>query len=284
LTFDSLEAAMSDIPPLTHATPEQLAEAVERNEHSWFRSMVRVLNGDLEETDKLSRYHCAPGSPIFKGVWGARLAEAEADAAIEETIQWFKARNAPFFFWWVGHGAQPADLGERLLAHGFGVFEKDATAMVADIDALNWDNPRPVDLRLEPVMNETQLQHWKATFLESFGIPEWAGQAWVDATHTIGFGRAPWHLLLGTLGGEPVCFGLLYCGAGVAGLNGLGTRPAYRRQGIASAMQLERLRLAREMGYRYAVLTASEMGRSPYLKLGFRDTGRRVSRYMWRAA
>jgi hypothetical protein len=46
-------------------------------------------------------------------------------------------------------------------------------------------------------------------------------------------------------------------------------------------MQLERLRIARELGYRYAVLFASEMGHSPCLKLGFKDIGRRVSRYLW---
>ncbi|MEK7787954.1 MAG: GNAT family N-acetyltransferase, partial [Chloroflexota bacterium] len=92
----------------------------------------------------------------------------------------------------------------------------------------------------------------------------------------------PWHMLLGTLDGEPACCGFLFCGAGVAGLIGLGTLPAFRGKGIGSAMQLERLRIARELGYRYAVLFASEMGRSPYLKLGFQDTGRRVSRYIWR--
>ena len=47
-------------------------------------------------------------------------------------------------------------------------------------------------------------------------------------------------------------------------------------------MQLERLRIARELGYQYAVLFASEMGYSPYLKLGFQDTGKRISRYLWR--
>jgi len=47
-------------------------------------------------------------------------------------------------------------------------------------------------------------------------------------------------------------------------------------------MQLERLRIARELGYQYAVLFASKMGYFPYLKLGFKDTGRRVSRYLWR--
>jgi GNAT superfamily N-acetyltransferase len=203
---------------------------------------------------------------------------------MRETVDWFKARDAPFFFWWTGAGTQPPDLGERLVARGFSVFEKDAPAMAADIDKLNWDNPRPTELQLKPVANDDQLMQWKQTFIDAFAIPEFAGQAWVDATRTVGIGRTPWHLLLGTLNAQAVCCGLLYCGAGVAGLIGLGTLPEYRRKGIGSAMQLERLRIARDLGYQYAVLFASEMGYSPYLKLGFQDTGRRVSRYLWRAA
>ncbi len=274
---------MTDISPLTNATPTQLADAVESNLFSMFRASAQVLGGEIEETAKLSRFHCAPMSPIFKAAWSARLEPDEAETAIEDTLAWYKARNAPFFFWWTDDDTQPADLGERLQAHSFGVFEKDAPAMVADIEQLNWNNPRPTELRVGSVTNEEQLMQWKRVFIESFDIPEFAGQAWVDATHAVGFGRTPWHMLLGTLDGEPACCGFLFCGAGVAGLIGLGTLPAFRRKGIGSAMQLERLRIARELGYRYAVLFASEMGRSPYLKLGFQDTGRRVSRYIWRA-
>jgi GNAT superfamily N-acetyltransferase len=268
--------------PLTHASEAELADAVEANFHSWFRSMARVLNGDLEETPTLSRYHCPPRAPIFNGVWGARLASHEVDAAIDDTVAWFAARNAPFFFWWKGEDTQPALLGIRLKKHGFAAFEIDAAAMAADIEQLHWDNPRPPGLRFETVMNDAQLQQFKNVFMESFGLPGWAGQAWVDATHAIGLGRTPWTMCLGTLDGKPVCSGLLYCGAGVAGLQGLGTLPAYRRRGIGSAMQLELFCQARDMGYRYAVLSSSKMGESTYLKLGFQDTGRRISRYIWR--
>jgi len=55
-------------PPLTHASDAQLSAAVEAHFNSWFRSMAGVLGGDLEETPRLSRYHCAPGSPIFSGL------------------------------------------------------------------------------------------------------------------------------------------------------------------------------------------------------------------------
>jgi GNAT superfamily N-acetyltransferase len=267
---------------LKNATEEELGRAVEENVFAMMSDMTRVLHGEIEETAQLSRYHTSPFSPIFKGAFRTNLTPHQADEAITETILWFKERNAPFFFWWTGNDSQPADLGERLVAQGLSVFEKDAPAMVAEIDTLNWDNPRPAELRLDPITTADELTQWKQIFIESFSVPEFAGQAWVDATQTVGIGQTPWQLLLGRLNAEPVCCGLLYCGAGVAGLLGLGTLPSYRKRGIGSAMQLERLRIARELGYRYAVLFASDMGYSPYLKLGFKDTGRRVSRYLWR--
>lgn len=268
-------------PILKNATEAELGRAVEENVFAMMRDMTHVLQGEMEETQQLSRYHTTPFSPIFKGAYRTNLPAENADQAIEDTITWFRQRNAPFFFWWTGNDSNPPDLGERLVAHGFSVFEKDAPAMGAEIHALNWNNPRPAGLRLDPITNETQLSQWKSIFVEAFGVPEFAGQAWVEAAQAAGLDQMPWKLLLGTMNSEPVCCGLLYCGAGVAGLIGLGTLPAHRKKGIGSAMQLERLRIAREMGYHYAVLFASEMGYSPYLKLGFKDTGRRVSRYLW---
>jgi GNAT superfamily N-acetyltransferase len=75
---------------------------------------------------------------------------------------------------------------------------------------------------------------------------------------------------------------MLFCDGGVAGLVALATLPAHRRKGIGSALQLARIRDAQALGYRYAALFASQMGYSAYQKLGFRDTGVRVSRYLWR--
>jgi GNAT superfamily N-acetyltransferase len=270
--------------PLTNASEAELAAAVEENIYALNRILVQALGGELEEDEQLSRYFTWPSSPIFKGVFHTRLKGEEAEAVIEETITWFKRRQAPYFFWWTGEQTRPADLGERLEAHGLTVFGEADPCMAADIEQLNWDNPRPMGLRVEPVVSENQLLQWKRVFIESFAIPEFAGQAWVDATQAVGIGKTPWILLLGRLEGEAVCGGLLVCAAGVAGLVGLGTLPAFRRQGIGSAMQIERLRIARELGYRYAVLFASKMGYSPYLKLGFRDMGLRVSRYLWVAS
>src|SRR5215216_4928109 len=203
---------------LKNATEEELASAVEENIFAMCRSIAQALHGEIEETPQLGRYHAFPQSPIFKGVFRANLSVEEADSAIPETIEWFKQHKAPFFFWWTGKATQPTDLGEQLIAHGFSVFDKDSPAMAADINKLNWDNPRPTGLQLKPVGNDTQLLHWKQTFIDAFSIPEFAGQAWVDATRAVGIGQTPWQLLLGTMNDQPVGCGLLYCGAGVAGL------------------------------------------------------------------
>jgi hypothetical protein len=40
------------------------------------------------------------------------------------------------------------------------------------------------------------------TFLHTFGFPEFATQAWVNAAQMVGIGQTPWHLFLGTLGSE----------------------------------------------------------------------------------
>jgi hypothetical protein len=56
--------------------------------------------------------------------------------------------------------------------------------------------------------------------------------------------------------------------------------PASRRGG--GAITLKPLLAAREMGYRPAVLFATEMGVSAYERLGFRQTGARIDRYLWR--
>lgn len=270
-----------DHSPLLHASRAELAVKTDENLIALTRDMAAVLAGQWEDTGRLIRYHTLPSSAMFKGVLHPRLSLDEVDDAVDEAIAWFKDCRAPYFFWWVDSEAQPADLSARLAARGLILSEHNAPAMAADIPHLNWRNPRPDGLRLDPALDERRLDQWKDVFTGAFCAPESAGQAWVDATRIAGPEQAPWKLLLGSLDGEPACCGILYCGAGVAGLVGLGTLPAFRRRGIGSAMQLERLRIARELGYRYAVLYASDQGYSAYAKLGFMDVGRKMTRYLW---
>ena len=283
---------------LTQPSALDLMSAVNENLFDLFRAMAHVLGGELQETDRLCRHLTFPTNPMFKGVWRTRLSAAEADGAIDETIEWFRKRNAPYFFWWTGYDTQPADLGERLAARGLismeeqqqqlasGIIstESGSPCMVADLQQMNEValTTVPAEFTIEEVRDEKMLFDFKRVFVETYGIPEWAGQAWVDATLHGGIGRTPWKMFVGYLNGTAVATNMLFNGGGVASVYAVATLPSAQRQGIGGAITLKPLLEAREMGYRYAVLFATEMGVPVYERLGFRQTGARIDRYLWR--
>ena len=284
---------------LTDPSEAELAAAVEENLFALFRAMVTTLpDSELVEGEKLSYHLAFPSNPMFKGVWRTRLSASEADDVIDETLAWFKARQAPFIFWWTGPSTTPNDLGERLVARGLlsmeaqmqelapGIVstELGAPGMVADLRHMNEAalTQVPPGFTIEEVQDEASLYDFKRVFVESYEIPEWAGQAWVDATLRVGLGRTPWKMVLGRLNGEPVATNMLFNGAGVASVYAVGAVSSARGQGIGGAITLKPLLEAREMGYRYAVLFATEMGVHAYERIGFRQCEARINRYLWR--
>jgi GNAT superfamily N-acetyltransferase len=139
--------------------------------------------------------------------------------------------------------------------------------------------PIAPDLVVEEVLTEARLRHWANTTY--CGAPPEAIQC-VFTAHA-GLPHGPGsaiRLYLGTQEGEPVATVKLFFAAGVAYIGRVVTVHAARRQGICTAMTMRALRIAREEGYRIAVLTASPMGISIYRRLGFQECCV-VSTYAW---
>jgi ribosomal protein S18 acetylase RimI-like enzyme len=231
-------------------------------------------------------HHAFPTNPMFKGVWAPRLTADELHAAAEEALSWHRARESPYVFWWAGPSAEPAGLGQAIQHHGFEPYELDAPGQVADLAQLDWGSlaRAPAGFRADRVDDQRELETFARTFVEAFEIPEWAGQAWVEATRTFGIGEAPWQQYIGWLDGRPVSTTMLFFGAGVATVFAIGTVPDARGQGIGAAITLHGLAEARERGYRYAVLFATERGAPIYRRIGFRDAAdATISRWLWRS-
>jgi ribosomal protein S18 acetylase RimI-like enzyme len=175
---------------------------------------------------------------------------------------------------------------QKELAPGIVQTEAGAPCMVADLNQMNHValTEVPPGFSIRKVANEKELESFKSVFLESYEIPEWAGQAWVDATLELGIGKTPWIMYVGYLDEQPVATNMLFNGAGVASVYAVATIPSTRGKGIGSAITLKPLLEAHEMGYQYGVLFSSEMGFRVYQRIGFRDTGMRINRYLWRNA
>ncbi len=271
---------MNNQAPLTSATDSDLAHAVEGNLFALFRSMAVLQGYEIFEGAGLSHHYTWPTNPMFKGVWRARLAPDEADAAIEKTVDWFKAREAPYVFWWTGADDQPADLPVRLIEHGFALNILGDPGMGADLHTLDETDRTPSGFHVEQVYDQSGLEDWRDAFITAYDIPPFTGQAWVDATLAAGGADAPWKPYVGYLDDKPVACNILYTGAGVAGVYGVGTVPEARRMGIGAAITLRPLLDARAQGYRYGVLFSTGLGHRMYLKLGFHNVPNKIGRYI----
>ncbi len=274
--------------PLVAPTEDELEFAFAENLFDLFRAMSHLPDAEIKETPTLSRHLAFPFNPMFKGVWQTRLpedAEADVDAAIVDTVAWFTARNAPFAFWWLDPRTSPVDMGARLLAHGFAAWEEDAPGMAARLEELTYElmTRVPAGYQQERVTDERGLLDFKDAFVNGFEVPDWAGQAWVDATLAFGIERAPWRCYVGRLDGIPVASNILFIGAGVASVFGVATAPEARGHGIGSAITLIAYDEARQLGYHHGVLFGTELGAPVYRSMGFRDVGASISRYLWRS-
>ncbi len=271
-----------DVPRLD-LSERELALTVEQSLYDLFRAMCQLPGAELEELGSCSRHHAFPSNPMFKGIWAPTHDDEAIDAAVAESLDWHRARGAPYVFCWAGLDADEPALDARLARHGFVPTDLGAPGQVAELDDLDWSalERAPSGFVVERIGDEAGVDDWSRTFVEAFEIPEWAGRAWFDATMSFGPEDAPWDLYVGRLDGRPVATTMMFYGAGVATAFAIGTIGEARGKGIGAAITLSGFADARPRGYRFGVLFATELGAPVYRRIGFRDTGGTVSRWLW---
>jgi GNAT superfamily N-acetyltransferase len=174
---------------------------------------------------------------------------------------------------------------QKALAAGIVQTAAGAPVMALDLAAADpsFVSRTPAGFIIREVATEAELGDFKQVFVSTYQIPDWAGQAWVDATLGFGIGHSPWRMFVGYLAGEAVATNMLFNGGGVASVYAVATTPKAQGRGIGAAITLHPLLLARDEGYRHAALFSTEQGYPVYRRLGFVDTGVRINRYLWRA-
>jgi GNAT superfamily N-acetyltransferase len=254
---------------LGEATREALIEAIQANEVAFWLHRARLAGWEVHEEPGLTWYRSRLRSPMFNGVIQTALDNGEADARIETTLARFLADGLPMV-WWSGPSRRPLDLGARLLALGLTTPGVDP-GMAADLYALNEDNTAPAGLTVERVADDVALREWMLTLRATDGPPPPTREPDLALQRPASYAADDdYRLYLARLDGAPVGTAAAQIGAGVVGLYCVGVVPEARRQGIGAAVTLAALREAREQGYCFGVLGASEMGEGVYRRLGFK--------------
>jgi ribosomal protein S18 acetylase RimI-like enzyme len=254
---------------LREASREALIEAIQENEVAFWLSRARLAGWEVHEEPGLTWYRSGLRSPMFNGVVRTALDDGEADRRIDETLARFRSEGLPIV-WWSGPARRPLDLGARLLARGL-TTPGDDPGMAADLRALHDDLIAPAELTIERVADDTMLRAWMLTLRASDDLPPSTHEPDLALQRPASYATDDdYRLYLARLEGAPVGTAAAQIGAGVVGLYCVGVDPQARRQGVGASVALAALREAREQGYRFGVLGASEMGVSVYRRLGFR--------------
>ena len=264
------EIDMSDILQTLKSPP--LEAAIEANFSAEMANLSYGLpQGELHKTSELFWMYTGARGP--NAVLCSRFVNDEPDyieAKIEEMIAFFKTRNIDFS-WTTGPSTRPAELGQMLEAHGF-VYSDSTTGMAIDLLSLNENVFTNANLAIIEIEDLETLKILRSIEISGFGTSENAAQNYYDSYAYSGFGNGTsWHHYIGWLHREPVAIASLLLHAGVAGIYGVATIPQSRRQGVAAAMTLNALHEARELGYRIAVLSPTEMSNALYRRIGFQE-------------
>lgn len=214
----------------------------------------------------------SPGVPnwLTNNVLRCRLADGDADAAIDDTNRYFVSQGVEPR-WRLGPSDAPSDLGERLVKKGF-TLEAEHRAMTADLKELPEDIATPDGLTIERIANLAMLKK-NHVWIRRLGEGKSLGTLLVDLWSAYGFGPdSIWQNYVALRNEAPVSNASVFCATGVVGIYGVVTVPEARRQGIGAAITLRALLDARQRGFRVGVLQSTKMGYNVYRRLGFQTS------------
>jgi hypothetical protein len=240
----------------------------------WDRYMARTVSTNQDSWTSLRRSLSGSGDahPGANHAMRANFDEQSADAAIEEIIDWHRARNIGFS-WITGPWDSPPGLGERLRAHGL-VRAGDQALMVREgLNATEIPVNTELDIRLigpdDTDLMDAALDITAVAF-------QWPPQTVEDERPDWYFNhrdpemRKRHFTYVAFLHGKPVAEGILNLRSGTAYLGGAATLPEVRSKRIYSTLLRHRLLVAHEMGYNVALIHAEPMSRRVVSRYGFR--------------
>jgi GNAT superfamily N-acetyltransferase len=240
---------------------------------------TEISQAEIENHAVPLQYVTALPFALLNGVMRANFTDEEADQKIAETLEYFKSRQLPMV-WVIFPSSRPANLRERLAAHGLVAVEED-TGMELDLATLLEIEDTAPGLDLRRVEDESALNDWIGAYLKGFGLPEVVGEVVFKTFMEIGFNPdAPLHNFLAYLDDKPVATSTVFFSDGIAGIYDVTTVEEARGRGIGRAVTRSALFWSRDKGYKVAVLEATTMGYSVYRKIGFIDNCK-LGMYAW---
>ncbi len=226
---------------------------------------ARVL-GVVVEHDDVTLAFCNV-APLNR-VLCARFEPENADRRIAEVLESISPKPSPVM-WITCPLDRPEDIGDRLVAAGFGL-RGEWTAMAMALENLADEVPLPEGVTIHEVTDQQQAAVWCKTVCRGFEIGEplhkTVSDIFLPATFAQG---SPLRHFVAFADGVPAAGCTLLNGSGAVGVFFVGTVPEARRRGLGTAVTHHALLNSRDWGHSHAVLQATPAGRPVYERMGF---------------
>ncbi|MBI5931626.1 MAG: GNAT family N-acetyltransferase [Chloroflexi bacterium] len=255
---------------LTNSSTEALLDATEINYAEFFALYTHVPHIQHHDEPGVLRLSSSQPVDYLNTVLRTTLENGTASSRIREIIAGYKTQRVSVR-WHVWPNSQPANLTTILDQYGLHC-TRNIPCMALDLATM----PPPDHL----------IDHLEMAQVDDLAaLYEWMSPVAYDLFFCLAYemglrSTAPVLHFLARYKGEPAATASIYFGAGVAGLYDVVTMPEVRGRGIGGAVCTMALQVARQMGYRYAVLQSSKMGYRVYQRLGFTEIGR-LLHYNW---
>ncbi|MBK7896666.1 MAG: hypothetical protein WAS33_19625 [Candidatus Promineifilaceae bacterium] len=198
----------------------------------------------------------------------SQLTAETADAAIQAQLDYFAASGSLGFEWKTYAHDTPADLGQRLTAHGLEGEEEEAL-LVMDLHNCPQVFLQPVTADVRRATNRAQFEQ-----IAQLQAQVWGGDyGWLVTQLEENLALQPdfWSIYIAYVNNEPACAAWTSFpkGSQFAGLWGGSTLDQYRKMGLYTAVVAIRAQEALQRGYRFLMVDASDMSRPILQKRGF---------------
>ena len=252
---------------LTDLSPPALAAAVRANLFAFFRCGEAAPVMEFARRSGFARWYLPHPLPLFHGALSSRDALPADAGDVDETLAYFRRKDAGAVCWWLADGVDPGAWTALLESRGFSPAE-GPPGMAVDLAALPDGLTLAPGAEIHPVAGAAEMRVFIELLTSVFGFPpedSWAVYEWELSVCV----PPDSVCYIATLDGVPVGTSQVLYAGGAAGVYNVAVTEERRGMGLGAALTLTPLLEARERGYRVGVLQSSESGFPVYRRLGF---------------
>ncbi len=247
-------------------SPHEKFSIARRAEIDFCRDMTFSATVEAEGEPGIEMWATPVNWQYVNGIFISRDAQEGED--VLERAQAFFARNSiGRYMVWLDEGVDSATWLPHLTRNGL-VHDAGSPLLALDMNNGFANAPPPAGFHVENVGDMAGLDLWARTSAAGFNFSDEITEGKIELWTSYGL-KGPMEFYIGFVGDEPVTTAAVRYTPDVADLVVISTLEAARNKGYGGAVTSAAATAGKARGYRYAVLSASPMGKPVYERLGF---------------